>query len=282
MAPKNTTNGDSKMEAPFYKSEIEDIDFAVYDFVDKGMALQTKTNKGFERVPVIWAAAERANNVKNTDIKRTKDGMVIFPIITIERSSITRDIKNKAFPFAPIPDRGDIKGGLITINKIIKQDKTSNFANSDAHRQKKQYNFPLYRKDKNEKIVYETITIPIPVYVEVKYQINLITEYQEQMNDLLAPFIRRSHGHKEIMINYNNNVYEAFIDDEFKQENSTVSYEQKERVYKSTIGLEVLGYLIGDGKNQVRPRVVRRENPVKIRLPRERIIVGDIDGEFRF
>ena len=46
--------------------------------------------------------------------------------------------------------------------------------------------------------------------------------------------------------------------------------------------MEVNGYLIGDGKNQVQPRVVRRENAVQIRFARERIIVQDEDGEFRF
>ena len=39
---------------------------------------------------------------------------------------------------------GDNKGGFLTINKVIKQDKTSNFANADAARRKKQENYPLY------------------------------------------------------------------------------------------------------------------------------------------
>jgi hypothetical protein len=44
--------------------------------------------------------------------------------------------------------------------------------------------------------------------------------------------------------------------------------------------MKVLGYLIGDGRNQQQPRVVRRENPVKVRLLRERVMVGDIEDVF--
>ena len=46
--------------------------------------------------------------------------------------------------------------------------------------------------------------------------------------------------------------------------------------------MDVFGYLIGDEKNEKRPRVVRRENAVEIRFARERIVVQDEDGEFRF
>ncbi len=45
------------------------------------------------------------------------------------------------------------------------------------------------RRGDNNKIVYEELTIPIPVYVTVMYTIVLRTEYQQQMNDLVSPFI---------------------------------------------------------------------------------------------
>ena len=63
--------------------------------------------------------------------------------------------------------------------------------------------------------------------------------------------------------------------------NNISSYEQNERKYETSIGLNVFGYLIGDEKNQKQPRVVRRENAVQIRFARERIVVQDEDGEFR-
>jgi len=282
MAHKGSINEDVVRDVPRFKSELEDIDFALYSFVNEVMDLRVETNKGFKKVPVIWAGAERAYNVKDTKIERDKTGMIKMPVISIERTEVKKEFKNKGFPFAPLPNSGDIKGGSITINRVIKQDKTSNFASTDAYRRKKQLNFPIYKGKKNSKVVYETITIPIPVYVDVSYKITLRTEYQQQMNDLLTPFIRRADGHKQIMIVHDYNKYEAFIQEEIASENVISNYEGKERKYQTDVTINVLGYLIGDSKNQVKPRVVRRENPVQIRFARERIIVQDEDGEFRF
>ncbi len=278
--PKNEEH--KSRDVPRFKSELEDIDFAVYKFVDETMALKTNTNKGFKHPSIIWAGAERAQNIKDDNIRRDKDGMIILPVISIERDSVKKDEKSRVIPYAAVDPVGDLKGGYLTINKVINQDKTRNFANADAHRRRGQKNFPLYRKGKNKKIVYDTLTIPIPIYVTVGYKVILRTEYQQQMNDLLTPFIRVSNAHKRVMIEHNSNRYEAFIQEDYAMDNNISNYETGERKYETTINVEVYGYLIGDGPNQKQPRVVRRENAVQIRFARERIIVQDEDGEFRF
>jgi hypothetical protein len=50
---------------------------------------------------------------------------------------------------------------------------------------------------------------------------------------------------------------------------------EEERMYQTSIDIKVLGYLIGSGPNQKTPQIVERENAVKIKLPRERVILGD-------
>ena len=267
-------------DIPYYKSDLEDIDMAVFDFFNKTLDVQTTTNKGFKKVPVIWAGAERAQSVKREDIKRDKKGNVIYPVIVIERGNITKDLAKKVFPYAAVDPRGDVKGGLIEINKIIKQDKTSNFLKSDVYRSQGQEYLPARRNKENKKIVYETLTIPIPIYVDIEYKATLRAEYQQQMNDILTPIIRVTNAHKRMMIGYNGNAYEAFIEDQYASASNVTNYETNERKYETTVTMKVLGYLIGDGKNQIQPRVVRRENPVKIRFPRERVMIGDIEDEF--
>ena len=284
MAPKkdgSINEEKTSRDVPRYKSTLEDVDFAVYRFVDEVMNLQTKTNKGFKKVPVIWSGAERAHNVKDDNINRDSSGMIVLPVISIERISVKKDEKSRVIPFSKLDPVNDLKGGFLTVNKVIKQDKTRNFANADAHRRRNQKNFPLYKKGKNGKIVYETLTIPIPIYVTVGYQLVLRTEYQEQMNDLLTPFIRVSNGHKRVMIENSSNQYEAFFEEDYKISNNIAKYQSEERKYETTIGMNVFGYLIGDEKNEKRPRVVRRENAIEIRFARERIVVADDDGEFR-
>ena len=283
MAHKGSINEENtSRDVMKYKSALEDIDFAMYRFVDEGLNINTTSNKGFKKVPVIWAGSERAHNIKNTEINRDLTGMVALPIISIERESVKKTDKSRVIPYAKVDPHGDLRGGYYTVNRIIKQDKTSNFANADAYRRKKQQNFPLYKFKKNEKVVYETLTIPIPIYIDIGYKIILRTEYQEQMNDLLTPFVRASNAHKRIIIGHNANKYEAFIQEDFAMANNISNYEAEERKYETAISVNVFGYLIGDGKNELRPRVVRRENAVQIRFARERVLVQDVDGEFRF
>lgn len=283
MAPKDSINEEkTSRDVPRYESTLENIDLAVYDFVDKVMNLQTTTNKGFRKVPVIWSGAERAHNIKNDDIRRDSSGMIILPVISVERVSVKKDERSRVIPYSKLDPIYDLKGGFLTVNKVIKQDKTRNFANSEAFRRRGQKNFPLYKKDENEKIVYETITIPIPVYVTVGYKIVLRTEYQEQMNDLMTPFIRVSNGHQRVIIENNSNQYEAFFGEDYSMDNNISNYETSERKYETSLDLDVFGYLIGDGKNEMRPRTARRENAVEIRFARERIVVQDEDGEYRF
>jgi hypothetical protein len=38
-----------------------------------------------------------------------------------------------------------------------------------------------------------------------------------------------------------------------------------------------LGYIIGDDKNQDQPKIIRRQNAVEVKIPREHVIVGDIN-----
>lgn len=267
-------------EIPFYKSDLEDIDMAVFDFFENRLAVQVTTNKGFKKVPVIWAGAERAHSIKREDIERVTKGDVVYPIVVIERGNIVKDLQKKVMPYAALDLNPSLKGGTIEINRVIKQDKTSNFLKADSFRQFEQEGRPIKRGKENNKTVYETLTIPIPVYVEIDYKIMLRSEYQQQMNQMLTPMIRSAGSHKRVMMAHNGNTYEAFFDDNYTSANNVSDYQSSERKYETTFNIKVLGYLIGDGKNQQQPRVARRENPVKVRIPRERVIVGDIDDVF--
>ena len=223
------------------------------------------------------------SDLEDIDINRDSSGMVSLPIIVIDRESLKKDPKKRGIPYAMVDPQNDLKGGFFTVNRTIKQDKTSNFANADAYRRRSQINAPLYRHGgKNKKIVYETLTIPIPIYVELVYKIHIRTEYQQQMNDLLTPIIRATNAHKRAIIKHNSNQYEAFIQEDYGVKNKIINYETNERIYEAAISVDVAGYLIGDGDNELRPRVARRENAVQIRFARERVIIDTDDGDFRF
>ena len=267
-------------DVPRFKSSLEDVDFAVYKFVDEVMDVRASTNKGFKKTPVIWSGSERAHNIKDDDINRDSSGMIILPVISIERTSVKKDEASRVIPYSKVDPTNDLKGGYLTVNRVIQQDKTRNFANADAYRRAGQNNFPLYKKGKNGKVVYETLTIPIPIYVTVGYKIVLRTEYQEQMNSLTQPFIARTGQINAFTLKRNGHLYEAFINQDFTQNNNVSDMQEDLRMYTTEIGIRVLGYIIGEGENDDRPIVRVDENTVEVTFPRELDPVLGNDGFF--
>tara|TARA_R110000824_G_scaffold38731_3_gene118017 strand:+ start:492 stop:1340 length:849 start_codon:yes stop_codon:yes gene_type:complete len=255
-------------------STIEDIDAAMLDYLNDTLNIHTETNKGFKKVPVIWVAAERAAQIKQHKDLRDDNGAIIYPLMTLERNSIVKDLTQKGSVYANIPPVGDSKKGTITVARRINQKKTAEFANATAKRRFNQINFKT--KEKNKKIVYETYTIPLPVYINVNYTISITTEYQQQMNDIMTPFITTTGGINYFQLKRNGHAYEGFIDSNFSTANTVSDLQDQERKFVTDINIRILGYLIGEDKNQETPKIVKRQNAVEVRFPRERVVFGDI------
>ena len=261
-------------EYPLEPSTIETIDLAIYNLISEGFDLHTQTNTGFKKVPVLWMSPERAVNSKDKDI-RDSVGKLKLPLITIDRTSFNKDPAFKGdwqanvFPDTKGP-RGYRKHQRV-ISRKISQSATRKFASSQSGKFNKQRNFP----QDNRKIVYEERHIPIPVWVTVNYSVNLRTEYQQQMNDLMTPFATRTGLINAIFAEYNGHRYETFIQGDLSMTNNTANLGEEERSFQTKVDLKVLGYLLGDGENEEAPKVTIRETITEVKLVRERTIVGD-------
>ena len=93
-------------EISLMPSTIETIDQALFDFIDNELDLYTTTNKGSKKTPVIWVSAERAHQIKNDREIRDSNGSLKLPLITLERTSMTKDPAFKGTFQAHIPDFG--------------------------------------------------------------------------------------------------------------------------------------------------------------------------------
>jgi len=259
-----------RREIPIIPSTLETIDEAVFKHLNEELDLKTTTNKGRKKVPIIWASAERAYQIKNDKDLRDGSGTLVLPLITIERTFVVKDMNRKGIFWGNV-DRNS-RGGSIVYKRILNQDKTSNFANADSYRLEDQYNFPR----KNNKIVYQWVSMPMPTYIETTYVITLRTEYQQQMNELVTPFATKTGAINYFVMRDNNHFYEGFIQGDFQLTNNVATLGEEERKYETNINIKVLGYLIGEDKNQETPKMVIHENAVEVKIPRERIIFGDI------
>ena len=204
-----------------------------------------------------------------------------MPVVTVERTGITKDPSRKGgYQAHTYSDKKNGRSGRIVIAKRIKQDKTRNFAvagnlrtNTGGDRQK-------YFPRVNKKVVIETLSIPIPVYINLDYKIVVKTEYQQQMNDLTQPFMTRTGQINAFVMRRNGHLYEAFIDSGFGQSNNVATLGEDERQFTSEITIKVLGYLIGDGVSDDRPIVRKDQNFVEVTFPRETVVPAGNDKFF--
>jgi len=280
-----SANGVPLREIAFMPSTLETIDRAFTEWLNEELDIFATYREGFKKIPVIWTGTERSWQIKHNKELRDDRGQLKLPIITIERTSITKDPSKPGAVPANIFPANDARGGTLTVARRIQQDKTNNFATADSARKRgnietrkvgtTQLNFPR----KNKKVVYETITSPLPVYVYITYSVVLKAEYRQQLNEMLTPFLVKTGQINQFMINHDGHTFEAFLPSDFALSTNFADMGEEERSIENKIDIKVLGYLIGADKNEERPRVVVRENAVQIRLSRERVQVGDTHPE---
>tara|TARA_R100000030_G_scaffold98089_1_gene87667 strand:+ start:178 stop:1023 length:846 start_codon:yes stop_codon:yes gene_type:complete len=256
-------------------SSLETIDTGLFRFVNETLDLYTKTNKGVEKVPVVWLGAERSYQIKNNKELRDKVGKLRLPIISINRENFEMDSGFQGAIRPNLLETEDFKGGTFKVATRINHEKTRNFANKDKAKRLK--NGQETGKFKNKKIVYDEYFVPTPVYFNVSYTITIRTEYELQMNDLLMPFIklRGNSPSNSFFYEIDNHRYEAFIDSTFNENQNSTNIGEEERMFETKITLKVLGYITGEGLNRNKPKVTRRETVVEIKISRERVVLND-------
>ena len=296
MAPKYDHTGieganENLKEIPFMPSTIESIDTAIFNYLKDELALHTETNKGNVRVPVLWVAAERSHQIKNRDDQDIRDQKGVFklPLMSLERSSMTKDPAFRGTFQAHMPDfgRGMHKTRRVNVPaaRRINQNKASNFMNAFSRRRHGggndvghgQLNFPIRKKTDRSRVVYETVYMPIPIWVNAMYSLRIRTEFVQQMNDLTQPFYAFTGQANSFFITNEGHRYEAFVEGDISYSNNVADLGEEERTYITDIKFKVLGYLMGDGKNDPKPKFTTTENYVDVKIPRERVILGDIN-----
>jgi len=269
-----TVSSDSSTrEIPFLPSTIETIDVGFYNYINDTLNLHVTSNKGFRKVPVLWLTAERAFQFKNNKDIRDSGGHLILPLMTVNRASMTKDPTFRGSHYAHIYENTDYKGGATPVASRIQQIKTRNFAGIEASKQTK--NKSQTGKVDNNKVVFETIELPVPTYVSIMYDVSIRTEYVQQMNTLMLPFITKTGGINNFFFENEGHRYEAFIQQDFSPDTNATNLREGERFFLTKIQIKVLGHLLGEGPNREKPKAIIRENLVDVKISRERTILGD-------
>jgi hypothetical protein len=271
MLPTGSVNkGFTLEEVGMLASTIENIDQSIVSWVKEDLKLSVNTNEGFTQVPVLWQVPERAYQVKNEKALRDDAGALKLPLISVERTGITKDPARKgSFQAHYYSDKDNQRSGRFVIARRIVQDKTRNFAVADGTRTNTGASRQRYYPRINKKVVIQSLSVPIPVYINLEYKISIRTEYQQQMNTLLTPFMGRTGQINSVVLKRNGHLYEAFIDQNFTHNNNVSNLGEELRLFTSEVNIRILGYLMGEGADDDRPIITLEENAVEITFPRE-------------
>ena len=267
-------------EIGMLESNIENIDYSITSWIKTDLELFATTNEGRKQVDILWQTPERAFQIKNDKNLRDDSGALKLPLISIQRTGITKDPARKGSYQAHIfSKKQNGRTGRMTLARRIVKDKTRNFAVASGTRTNTGAALQKHYPRINKKIVIQTLSIPIPVYVNVDYKITIKTEYQQQMNELLAPFITRTGQINSFVMRRNGHLYEAFIEQNFTANDNVATLNEDIRMFSTDINIKVLGYLIGEGENDDRKIVRIDENVVELTFPRESV---PLPGESSF
>ena len=212
--PKRTElNQELKARYGFNPSTLETIDTAFFNYLNDDLNIFCDTNDGFHKVPVLFASPERAFQIKDNPTLRPNGRTLEYPLMSIVRGSVINNPSNKGKYGVYIPPYFGFykKGGAIPFARRVNQEKSRERANLTAKKIFKQDNFPF----DNEKVVYDTLYIPMPTYVEVTYEVKIIAEYQSQMNQIIQAFLGSFSTPVAFKIEHDGHVFEAFGDETF-------------------------------------------------------------------
>ena len=114
----------------------------------------------------------------------------------------------------------------------------------------------------------------MPVNIEMNYEISIRTEYQQQINELVAPFIARNGSVNYVSLESGTgHTYEGFIQPEFTSQDNLSEFTSEERKFQVNISMRVVAYLIDSTPTREKPFYTIRESIVEIKRPKERVIL---------
>jgi len=259
-----------------YKSDLEDVDTAMYEYIDERFNLFYKEGGVNQtKVPVIYLTNERSFQIKSDLDIRDQDEKLILPIVTINRTSVVKDPNRKGgFQAHYYADDSSGNVGRREVLRRIKQDKTSNLSNALSQKRggtSKLAADPFNRRATKE-VIYEVFTAPIPIFVNIDYKITIMTEYIQEMNSLVQPFMTRTGQINSFVMRRNGHLYEAFIDQNFTQENNVSNLAEEERRFKTEVSIKVIAPLVGEGENDNKNLIERKETVSRYFFPSESTI----------
>ena len=143
---------------------LQDIDEAVFYYLDKELNLSVGSNGETIKVPIIYGSGERWKTVQADGYYRDKNGRIQTPLVMFKRSSVEkrRDVGNKL-------DGNRPNLYVVEQNRYSARNAYDNFNVLNSNR-------------RPQREIYQ---VPVPDYVFVNYEAIMWTDFMTQNNKLV-------------------------------------------------------------------------------------------------
>lgn len=259
---------------------IEDVDRALFDLFDKTLAFEVHVNEQTTKVPVVFAAGERFALTRRQKPIRDKNNALILPLIAIRRTNVGFKNESEAGG-VPISFRQNTDyvirkrlsesdrdyQNVINRLSIKNQDNVAarkNFLDNSvspgygalpgtiASRRNGpgiaygtgRLNFALENRPENN--IFEVITIPYPIFIQLNYEITFWTQYMSQMNQILETMLVKTTGQgREFQITSSKGfTFTAFLMGTLASGDNFENFTATERIIRYTFSVRVPAYIL--------------------------------------
>ena len=235
---------------------VEDVDKALFRLFNEELPMTIELEGETKRIPVIFATGERAFILRRKEPLRDRQGALVLPLISILRTGLDQ---NPTILPALGPGDGQIviKRSISNKNDIYRrQQNIEGFQNQKgvATNNKHIGNSSRITYDRGEislkttkNNIYEFLTIPVPRFFVATYEISFWSQYLQQMNKI----------QEALMTSYNLSSTKTFrvesdkgywfvaeVDSGISTDQNFDSFQDEERIIKSSITINVNGYII--------------------------------------
>ena len=209
-----------------YAVKLKDIDLAIMGHIRNVMKPVVRESNEIIKVPVLWGNEERWKSLRKRGVIRDQNNKLILPIMVVKRTSVAMD------PTKPVSFDNDVKGKFI---KVVR-----------SNRYSRNNRYDRFSVLTGQQPVQDFIITGQPDFVEINYNVVMMTAYMEQMNDLGELWIEHLETYFGNPTSYRFlSSLQGSIDNEVEMES------QGERLIKNTFDMTIKGYLIPEFTDKV-------------------------------
>lgn len=193
--------------------KLYDVDMAVAEHMIDTVMPTVEVMGEKVKVPVIYGNPERWKAIKEDGYLRDRNGQVQIPLCVFKRNSVARD-----------------DSGAISMNRNLFYTVTPQYS--------KKHKYDKFSQMTSVRRPVEQYNITIPDYVTITYEVNVWTDFTEQMNKIVEAF---QYATDEYWGDKNGFKFRVKID---SFDNTTEVGEGTQRIVRTTFTMAVNAYLL--------------------------------------